>query len=192
VLDEGWYLMSTADLEAELARWRLKDEELPASNARRLTVEDALSYRNAGNLPDEHDRTLRLVLRIDRADDLPAIDSKRRLYEPDYHERPSWRTVGSVPVNVVPLRDPGVRGRTELSWWEQPELKELEDEWTDRGTVAGVGVPEAYRGFVFKTVLALRAAGREVTAESLADSIARWVGPREAEEIRAALREAND
>ena len=179
--------MSTADLEAELDRHRLPDEPARPSNARRLTIREALAYRAAGNIPDEMDRTLRLVLMIERDGDLTSIDATRRLYEPDYHERPSWRAEGSAPVNVVPLRSPGVRGKTDTAWWNEPALAALEAEWKEHGTIAGLEVPADYRGFVFKTVVALRAAGLAVTAASVADSIERWVEPSQADEIRSAL-----
>ncbi|HZA20581.1 MAG TPA: hypothetical protein VE889_06995 [Actinomycetota bacterium] len=184
-LEEGWYLMSTPELERELARFRGAD--LPASGAIRLSIDEALAYRAAGNLPDSKDRTLRLVLHIAEAGDLTSLDSKRLLYEPDYHDPPVWRREGSKPVNVVPLRSAAVAPETADPWWERPELKELEDEWSRSGTVHGVPVPAAYRGFVYKTALSLRAAGIEVSAETLADSISRWVAPDDAERIRAAL-----
>lgn len=187
MLEEGWYLMSTRDLEIELARRRKPDSELPPSKAERLSVEDALAYRNAGNLPDAKDRSLRLVLIIGHPDELTYLDSKRSLYEPDYHDAPSWRREGSRPVNVVPLRDPNVAPESSGPWWDDPQLGALEREWRDRGTVAGLPVPGEYRGFVYKTVLALRSAGREVTVETVADSISRWVPPDEAARIRAAL-----
>lgn len=187
MLDEGWYLMSTKDLELELARRRKPDSAVPPSNAQRLSVEDALAYRNAGNLPDEKDRSLRLVLIIGRPDELTYLDSKRSLYEPDYHDAPAWRREGSRPVNVVPLRDPNVAPESSGPWWDEPQLGALEREWREHGTVAGLPVPGEYRGFVYKTVLALRSAGREVTVDTVADSISRWVPPDEAARIRAAL-----
>jgi len=188
-LEEGWYLMSTPDLERELARFRGAD--LPPSGAVPLSIEEALARRAAGNVPDSEGRTLRLVLHIAGAGDLAALDSKRLLYEPDYHDPPNWRKPGSKPVNVVPLRRRGVAPLTADAWWERPELKALEDEWSRSGTVLGVVVPAAYRGFVYKTALSLRAAGIEITAETLVDSISRWVPAREAESIRAALLDAN-
>jgi hypothetical protein len=178
--------MSTADLERVLARRRGVDA--PAPESVRLSVPEALAYRDAGNLPDDRGRTLRLVLHVAGPDDLAA---KRSLYEPDYHDAPSWRRPGSRPVNVVPLREPGAGAVAPDAWWEQPELRALEEEWARSGTVAGIVVPAAYRGFVYKTALSLRGAGIEVTPQSLADSIARWVPADEAEQIRAALREAN-
>lgn len=50
-------------------------------------------------------------------------------------------------------------------------------------------VPASYRGFVYKTVVALKNAGAEITAAAIADSISRWVPPAEAERIRAALED---
>jgi hypothetical protein len=181
--------MSTADLERELAR--LRGESVPPSGATRLSVKDALAYRDAGNLPDDHDRTLRLVLRVTDSRDLASLNSKRLEYEPDYHDPPRWRREGSRPVNVVPLRVTDASQSPTDVWWEQPELKALEEEWLETGMVAGVVVPAAYRGFVYKTALSLRAAGIEVTPEKLANSIERWVPPREARLIRQALLEAN-
>lgn len=188
--EEGWYLMSTRDLEIELARRRNPSSELPPSNAERLSVQDALAYRNAGNLPDEKDRSLRLVLIIGRSDELTYLDSRRSLYEPDYHEAPAWRREGSRPVNVVPLRDKDVGPESPGAWWDDPELGALEREWRDHGTVGGLPVPGEYRAFVYKTVLALRSAGREVTVDTVADSIARWVPADEAVRIRTALEAA--
>lgn len=182
--------MSTSDLERELARRRGTGEDVPPSRAQRLSVADALAYRNAGNLPDEEGRSLRLVLHVDPADRLRSIDEKRRLFEPDYHDPPTWRGPDSKPVNVVPLRTSGDVAADEKPWWEQPELKELEEEWRSRGTVAGVAVPGAYRSFVYKTVLALGAAGRDITATAVADSVARWLPPDEAARLRAALLDA--
>jgi hypothetical protein len=184
-LEEGWYLMSTSDLERELARFRGAD--VPASGAVRLSIDEALAYRDAGNLPDPEGRTLRLVLHNTEAGDPASLDSKRLLYEPDYHDPPTWRSEGSKPVNVVPLRQARAPAEAADPWWERPELKELEEEWSRSGTVHGVAVPAAYRGFAYRTALSLRAAGIEVTAESLADSISRWVGPDDADRIRAAL-----
>jgi hypothetical protein len=190
MLDEGWYLMSTGDLERELARERNPDADTPPSNAVKLTVEQGLAFRDAGNVPDDEGRTLRLVLRIEGADELTRLDAKRLLYEPDFHERPGWRRSGSKPVNVVPLRAPEVSTEAREAWWDRPELKALEDEWRASGTVEGMRVPAAYRGFVYKTVLSLKAAKKEVTSAAIADSIARWLSPEETERIRSALEQA--
>jgi hypothetical protein len=181
--------MSVADLEVELARWR--GSEAGPSNAQRLSIDEALAYRNAGNIPDAHERSLRLVLEIKDPSDLSRLDSKRLEFEPDYHEAPSWRRQGSLPVNVVPLRPPEVRGPASSPWWEQPELARLEDEWTVHGTVEGLSVPAEYRSFVYKTVLALKAGGRDVTLGSLLDSLARWMSPEDLGRLETALRRAN-
>lgn len=178
--------MSTSELERLLARRRGVDAPVP--QAVRLSVPEALAIRDAGNLPDDHGRSLRLVLHVAGS---VSLDSKRLVYEPDYHDAPSWRRPGSRPVNVVPLREPDAPAEATEAWWEQPALKTLEEEWARSGTVAGVAVPAAYRGFVYKTALSLRDAGIEVTPETLADSIARWLPVDEAERIRAALRDAN-
>jgi hypothetical protein len=185
VIPEGWYLMSTADLEEMLGAWRAGRESLPES-ARRLTQEAAMAYRRAGNLPDEQDRSLRLLLRVETETDLKSLDAKRLVFEPDYLDAPSWRRAGSRPVNVVPLRSAHVRGAPQ-PWFEEPALAELEGEWRATGTVGGVFVPGEYRSFVFKTVLALRSAGREVTAKTIADGITRWLPEEEAHRIREAL-----
>ena len=190
-LHDGWYLMSTADLECELNRWRSSDKEGGPSRARRLTNQEALAYRNAGNLPDELDRSLRLVLVVKDAQDLANLDARRLTFEPDYHDAPTWRREGSRPVNVIPLRSPGVEPVTEASWWDDPELEALEREFTERGTAGGVRIPGEYRGFIFKTVLALRAQGHEVTSRSICNSIARWLPKEDAARIDAALAEAN-
>lgn len=183
--------MSTRDLETELASEREGSDDAPSSNATPITVEEALAYRNAGNLPDDLGRSLRLVLRVEASEDLDERQSKRLIYEPDYLEAPSWRRPGSVPVNVVPLRMPGTRQEESGPWWDEPSLARLEAEWDATGKVAGVTVPAAYRGFVYKTILELQAAGRAVTVAAIADSIARWTRRAEADEIRRALEQVN-
>lgn len=216
-LREGWYLMSTRDLEIELALERDTGADVRLSNAQPITVREALAFRNAGNIPDELDRTLRLVLRLARPGDVYELQSRRLAYEPDYLEAPSWRGPDSRPINVVPLQsgnarhdptrngagqqrpesgshpDGGRQVATEerVPWWEQPDLAHLDAEWRATGRVAGVAVPGPYRGFVYKTVVELEAAGRPVTVDAIAASIARWTRPAEAEEIRRALEEAN-
>lgn len=189
-LAEGWYLMSASELERELGRHRGPGRDLPPTGAPRLTVEEALAYRDAGNLPDGAGRSLRLVLRIDHPADLAALDVKRRAFEPDYLEPPRWRRPGSVPVNIVPLRAAGVGGDPG-PWWERPELAELEREWAETGRAGGIAVPADLRGFVYKTILALRAAQAPVTPEAVAGGIARWVGEDDAAAIRARLVAAN-
>jgi hypothetical protein len=191
-LREGWYLMSTRDLEVELALERNAGAPPEQSNALPIPTEEALAFRNAGNVPDELDRTLRLGLRISRPGEVDELQSKRLIYEPDYLEAPSWRAPDSVPVNVVPLRTPDSSPSPEPGpWWDEPNLARLEAEWEATGRVAGVAIPATYRGFVYKTVLELQAAGRPVTVAAIADSIARWTGSAEAQEIRRALEEAN-
>jgi len=190
-LADGWYLMSTADLELELARWRSAGTEVGTSNTRRLTTEQALEFRNAGNLPDDLDRTLRLVLRIDDTQDLARLAERRLEFEPDYQEAPVWRREGSRPVNVVPLRRPGVAPVSTGPWWEDDELAELEREFEERSTAAGVRVPGEFRGFIFKTILSLRSEGREVTSETISDSIARWLPEETAARIARELDKLN-
>ena len=92
-------------------------------------------------------------------------------------------------MNVIPV---GLRheGR-QRPWWEDEAVAELESEWKERGTIAGVRVPSAYRSFVYKTVIALRASELPVTARTIADSAARWLPERDAEELRQALLEEN-
>ena len=189
-LDDGWYLMTTAELERELARRR--GDDLPATGAHKLTVAEALEFRDAGNLPDADGRTLRLVLNVEDEAGLEDLGVRRLDYEPDYHDPPSWRREGSAPVNVVPLRREGVVGPLRREWWQEDDLAALEAEWSRSGTVAGLNVPGDYRSFVYKTVLALQEAGRDVTVDAVADSIARWLPRDDSEEIRRALRAANE
>ena len=189
-LEEGWYLMSTEDLEVELSRRRDPSSDPPPSNTVRLEVDEALAYRNAGNLPDELGRSLRLVLHVEGPEDLAVLSRKRLRYEPDYHDAPVWRREGSRPVNVVPLRGAGVSGNAR-PWWDDPELGALEEEWRRRGTVSGMAVPGPYRSFVYKTVLSLQATGVAISVDAVADSISRWLPPEEAAEIRQALVRAN-
>lgn len=182
--------MSTADLELELKRQREPGTAVPPSNALALSVEEALAYRDAGNLPDQHDRSLRLVLVVNDPAELSYLQEKRLEYEPDFHDAPAWRREGSRPVNVVPLRtDPGGRGSPMVEgWWNDPELARMEDEWSRTGRVAGMSVPAEYRSFIYKTVLSLRAAHKEVSAEAVLASIARWLPPRDVQRIALALR----
>ena len=190
-LVDGWFLMSTADLELELARWRSPKTDVGTPNTRRLTTEQALEFRNAGNLPDEFDRTMRLVLRINDTQDLARLAERRLEFEPDYQDAPTWRREGSRPINVVPLRRSGVAPVSTGPWWEDAELAELEREFGERSTAAGVRVPGEYRGFIFKTILALRSQGRQITPETIADSIARWLPKETAARIARELNELN-
>jgi hypothetical protein len=170
--------------------WRNSpSEECPVA-AKQLTVEDALAYRDAGNIPDEHDRSLRLLLFARDRDELLTLSSKRAFFEPDFHDAPTWRREGSRPVNVVPLRT-DVEAVNARAWWDDPELSAMESEWAVSGAIEGLRIPEAYRGFVYKTILSLRAGGRAVTVESVADSVARWLAPEDVAEIRSALQRAN-
>jgi len=188
MLEDGWYLMSTGELERALKAWRAGDVGLSAGGFA-LSITEALDIRNAGNVPDEQGRSLRLVLVFEDDSDLERLLSTRLTYEPDFHSSPSWRRPGSRPVNVVPLhrsKGPVQPGRP---WWQDPEMKDLEQEWQRTGAVSGVRIPASYRGFVYKTVVALKAAGAEITAAAIADSISRWVPPAEAGRIRAALED---
>ncbi|HVL63961.1 MAG TPA: hypothetical protein VM573_02200 [Actinomycetota bacterium] len=183
--------MSVADLELELARRRDPDRAVPPSGAVRLTVDEALAYRNAGNIPDEQGRSLRLVLHVDAAAGSEELDAKRRLYEPDVHRAPDWRRPNSAKVNVVPLRDGSRRTPPIEAWWQDPQVQPLEDEWRATGGVAGLAIPGEWRGFVFKTIVALRSAGVEVSPDSIADSVARWLAPSDARRLREDLHAAN-
>ena len=186
LLEEGWYLMSTEGLERELARWR-GDRLKPPGDVLKITTQEALDYRNRGNLPDARGRSLRLVLTVDDRHDLEELARKRLVWEPDYHSAPDWRREGSRPVNVVPLRRSNTPS-TEVPWWEMPGVKELDAEWRAHGTVGGLETPAELRGFVYKTVLSLRAAGKQVTPDAVADSIARWLPHNEVESLRAELK----
>lgn len=177
--------MTTSELERVLKAWRAGDPA-PLSGACKLSVADALAHRDSGNIPDAAGRVLRLVLFVADSDALASIERRRLRYEPDFHAAPSWRRPGSKPVNVVPLRSPGLRGK-DAPWWEDGDVGALEDEWQRTGRVAGLEVPGGYRSFVYKTVLSLREAGEEVTARSVADSVARWLEPRDASKLRRAL-----
>jgi hypothetical protein len=189
-LREGWYLMSTADLEKELARRREPGSVAP-SEAVPLSIDAALAYRDAGNLPDERGRTLRLVLFARDLDEVRALGTKRLQFEPDYHAAPGWRRDGSAPVNVVPLRGPDVAGDPS-PWWESEDVAGLEAEWRETGRIAGLAVPAEYRGFVLKTVVSLRAAGIAVDVDTVAASLARWLAPEQVREVTDAIRAASD
>lgn len=180
---EGWYLMSTPELEKALTAWRRGERSLEFGAP--LSVEDALARRDEGNIPDEDDRSLRLVLFVE---DEP-LERKRLRWEPDFHDAPDWRREGSRPVNVVPLRSADSPPGDTRPWWETPRIEALEEEWRRDGSVLGIEVPAGYRSFVFKTVVALQEAGREVTPDAIGDSIARWLQPDDAKKIRESLKE---
>ena len=163
--------MSVSELERELARWRDPGTRNGPSTARQLSTADALAHRDAGNLPDEEGRSLRLVLHVDEAGE--------------------WRRPGSAPVNIVPLRVTELSPPATAAWFDQPELAALEREWRTTGAVGGLRIPAEVRGFVYKTLLSLRATGRAVTVDTVASSISRWTSPEDAERIRRALKDAN-
>ena len=173
--------MSVRDLEIELGRLRDPGRRSEGSNALRIETGEALAFRESGNLPDDLDRTLRLVLAVG---DEP-LEVRRLRYEPDFHAAPSWKREGSRTVNVVPLLQgsPTTDGPG-LPWWEQPDMAPLEAEWQRTGIVGSLPVPAAYRGFVFKTIVALRSAGIEVTQASVIDSVSRWLSESQVEELR--------
>lgn len=183
---EGWYVLS--DLEVESILIALKSGEAIEPPTPRLGRADALARRNAGNLPDDEGRVLRLFLSLE-GEGAGSVEERRLHYEPDFHEAPEWRRPASRPINVIPL---GLsHGSTPRPWWEDPEVAELEREWQSSGCVGGVGVPAEYRSFVYKTVIALRGAGKEVSARAIADSAARWLPERQAAELRNALIASN-
>lgn len=186
MLPDGWYLMSTEVLMRELARFRSGAEMDVAPDVAPLTVTEALAYRDAGNLPDDRGRTLRLVLNVATETELHTLEERRLSFEPDYLDPPAWRREGSKPVNVVPLRRADVRGN-EQPWWDDAAVGELEREWQQSGTAGGMLVPGEFRSFVFKTVIALRAAGREVTPQAVLGGVARWLSPKQVEELRDAF-----
>lgn len=188
-LDEGWYLMSVKELERELAR--LRDPSQPPTDAPHLTIEEALEARAAGNVPDENGRSLRLVLHVSNVEDVRSLSRRRLEFEPDFHDEPTWRRDGSVPINVVPMRLGPIEPAPDRDWWNEPDIAEPEAEWRRTGKVDDVRIPDGYRGFVFKTVLSLRAAGRPITVETILASVARWLTPEDVATLRDALHEAN-
>ena len=183
---DGWYLMTTEEVVREAANWRNGSPDAFA-NAHRLSIKEALARRNAGNLPDETGRSLRLVIEVEDDAGVDDVAARRVELEPDFHTAPGWRRQGSQPVNVVPLRRRGDQRHDHEAWWEDEKIAPLEAEWVQKGTVAGLPVPGEYRGFVYKTVIALNAAGHEVTADAVADSVARWLEPDDVARLRAAL-----
>ena len=180
--------MSVAELERELIRFRNREDP---GLAKPLTQETAMALRDAGNVPDEAGRTLRLFLHITSQDELFALDEKRRRWEPDYLDAPTWRRPDSKPVTVVPLRSAEVEGRPR-AWWDDEVVGPLEDTWRRTGRIAGLEVPGEVRGFVLKTVVELDAAGRDVTVDAIVDSISRWLKPEEVANVERALRGANE
>jgi hypothetical protein len=93
-------------------------------------------------------------------------------------------------VNVVPFRSSVVTGE-DVAWWEDPAVAELEEEWSRTGAVGGVRIPADYRSFVYKTIISLRLSGREVTVQTVSDSIARWLSPEDHARVRDELESAN-
>ena len=182
--------MNTAELERVLARHRSGSQHVEP--LQKLSVEEALSFRNAGNVPDDEGRSLRLVLHVDNDRQLRALHVERLRFEPDFHDAPEWRRDGSKPVNVVPLRTDRFAGASSAgAWWEDERMGEMEARWSETGVVSGVNVPAEYRGFVYKTIAALEDAGKTVTVRAIADSVARWLDPADAASVRAALESAN-
>jgi hypothetical protein len=190
LLEDGWYLMSVQDLELELARRRGDGDPAP-SNALRITIDEALDFKALGNVPDDLGRSLRLVLHV--ADNLEAarLHEKRLVWEPNFHDPPTWRREGSLPVNIVPLRTVTGETKERDSWLDDPAVAAMEREWNRTGTVAGVKVPADYRSFIYKTVISLQASEREITVESIANSVERWLNPADASKLRAALEAVN-
>ncbi|MDQ3982304.1 MAG: hypothetical protein M3271_06440, partial [Actinomycetota bacterium] len=174
----------------ELARWR--GGRPPSKDLIALDIDAAIERRNRGNIPDAAGRSLRLVLRIDTEQDLKGLDSKRLRLEPDFLDPPTWRREGSRPVHVVPLRAPGVAPDVPRRWQEDPELAPLEWEWARTGTAAGLKIPADFRAFIYKTILALQVAQRDVTIEAIVASLSRWLDEAQVAEIDSALRKANE
>ena len=191
-LAEGWYLMGVRDLEIELARHR-GETRSERSNALSVTIEEALAFKAAGNVPDAHGRSLRLVLYVKDDAEATRLGERRLAWEPDFHDAPTWRHKGSVPINIVPLRPPGGGNSAGTeSWLDDPAVAALEQEWRATGAVADIRIPAEYRGFVYKTVLALQASQRDVTISAIVDSVRRWLSEADAGKLRAALEAAND
>jgi hypothetical protein len=187
---EGWYLMSTDMVEQLLIRRSERSRDVLPAEALALNIQEALAYRDAGNVPDERGRTLRLLLLARDRNDVRDLPTQRARFEPDYHEAPTWRREGSKPVTVVPLRDE-MEPSEGAPWWEEPDLAALESEWQASGAIDGVRIPGDLRGFAYKTILSLRAAGRDVNVQTISDSLTRWLLPGEAAQIRSALERAN-
>jgi hypothetical protein len=189
---DGWYMMTTEEVVREVEKWKSEPGSAFKDFAR-LPISDALSYRNAGNFPDDEGRSLRLVIEVDPQAGVDTVSERRLQFEPDFHNAPNWRRSASRPVNVVPLRAraSSTSPEQEEAWWEDEKVAPLESEWKESGTVAGLPVPGEFRSFVFKTVISLRASGRDVTADSVADSVARWLDPVEADRLRKALKGAS-
>jgi hypothetical protein len=187
---DGWYLMTPDEVAREVNKWKTSPERAFAGLTK-LSVDEAIAFRNAGNVPDASGRSLRLVITVDPAAGVDSVAERRVTFEPDFHEAPDWRRPGSKPVNVVPLRErsSSPSAQDEGAWWDDAQIAPLEAEWKARGTVAGLPVPGEFRSFVYKTVIALQAAGKQITADSVADSVARWVPPKDADRLREALRD---
>ena len=181
--------MNLEELEQELRRAR--GGSAPPSGAPRLSTEQALEFRNSGNLPDASGRSLRLVLHVSEPPQPGALEKRRLEFEPDYHEDPVWRTEASRPVHIVPLRATRRRSSESPAWYEEPHVAELEAEWQRTGAISGVNIPGDLRGFLYKTILALRSAGKAVSVQTLSASVARWLQPDDAARISDALRRAN-
>lgn len=189
---DGWYLMTTDEIVREAKRWR-SDAEGAFRGFETLSIDDALRIRDAGNIPDDRGRSLRLVITVTPDAGVDSVSARRLEFEPDFHEEPTWRREGSKPVNVVPLRR-----RSEASmdkpeaWWEDAKVAPLEKEWVTRGTISGLSVPGEFRSFVIKTVIALQGSGHEVTEEAVLASVSRWLEPTDVERLRRAFGLAND
>jgi hypothetical protein len=180
--------MSPRDLEIELRRWRGARDVEP-SNASPMEREEALAYRDSGNLPDALDRSLRIVIVVSSNAELMNLDSRRLTFEPDAHQAPSWRREGSRPINVVPLRREGVAASGLDSWADDPAMASMEDRWARTGMVGGIQVSAEVRGFVFKTVVALERAGVPVTVDAITDSLSRWLSAEDVARVAAGLQE---
>ncbi|MEA2460290.1 MAG: hypothetical protein QOH90_467, partial [Actinomycetota bacterium] len=182
--------MSDREVEDLLARAK-EGPRFPEPSGIHLPPHEALAHRDSGNVPDDAGRVLRLVLHMTPTDDPRAIHEKRLQFEPDFHSAPRWRRAGSRPVNVVPL-GMGSRRTNQEAWWEDADMARLEAQWTKSGVVEGIKVPAEYRSFVYKTIVALQRDGIDVSALTVADSVARWLPEGEAAALRAALEDAKE
>ncbi len=177
--------MSDRDVEIEVAR--LRGEPRDASGALALSVDEALAYRSRGNIPDELGRSLRLVL----SDATTTFEQRRLDFEPDLHAAPTWRRQGSRTVTLIPLPRDKASKPDDWEWRDDPAMLGSEEEWSRTGRVGDLAIPADIRGFLFKTIVALRSADQEITIDSVCSSIARWLQPSDVERIRNALIEAN-
>ena len=101
MLEEGWYLMNVPELERALRWMRETESEGESFAGIRLSIDQALEFRNAGNVPDENGRSLRLVLHVDAEPE--GLARKRPSSSPTITRPPHGGERDPKPVNVVPL-----------------------------------------------------------------------------------------